>query len=452
MSKNSLYLPIFYLSAVSFFYVATAFSSHVYHQQSQQISTRKPMISSMGNMSHEMQHENNTYTQHVMHGMYGSYPMNREASGTSWVPDSSPPEGWHGEYRDWMFMLGGFSYLVFDNQRGKRGDKKVFDSNMFMCMGQRDFEQYTIGFRSMFSFEPITIGKCGYPLMFQTGETCNGITPLIDRQHPHDLFMELALVNTVRFNKDNSAFLYLALPGEPALGPPIFMMRFSSEYIPQAPLGHHWMDSTHITFGVITAGFIHKGLKVEASVFNGREPDQNRFDIERPHLDSCSLRLSLNPTENVALQASYGFLKSPEQLHPEEEINRYTLSAIYNRPIGDESNFQGAAIIGINDEKPGNLLPAFLLEGTLELKKKHLFFSRFEALKKDDLFLEPDPLAEQIFNVKKLTLGYVYEYLLTNHSKWGIGGLVDFPILQNLVAGRYGCATSYMLFLQIKII
>lgn len=400
-------------------------------------------------MPQELKHE---MSKQIMHGMYGNYPMTREASGTSWVPTSSPQEGFHIMHDKWMLMFNGFSYFVMDVQRGKRGNEALFDSNMFMFMAQRDFEKYTFAFRSMFSLEPLTIGKCGYPLLLQTGETCDGETPLIDRQHPHDLFMELALVNTYRITENSSLFLYLALPGEPALGPPIFMMRFSSEYIPEAPLGHHWMDSTHITFGVVTAGIIYKGLKLEGCAFNGREPDQDRFNIEKPKLNSYSLRLSLNPMENLAFQASYGFIKSPEKLHPNTNINRYIISAMYNKKFHEDSNFQGSAIVGINDEKPGRILPAFLLEGTLELQKKHLFFSRFEWVKKNDLFIEPDPLADRAFDVKKLTAGYVYEFLLTRHSKWGVGGLLDFPITPKQVNVRYGDAVSYMFFLQIRLI
>ncbi|HEV2601458.1 MAG TPA: hypothetical protein VGT41_04105 [Candidatus Babeliales bacterium] len=392
-----------------------------------------------------------TMHESMMHGMYGNYSMTRDASGTSWVPTSSPQEGLHIMHNDWMLMFNGFSYLVMDVQRGKRGDKQLCDQNMFMFMAQRNFEKYSFGFRSMFSLEPLTIADCGYPLLLQTGETCDGKTPLIDRQHPHDLFMELAVVNTYQLTEDSSVFTYLALPGEPALGPPVYMMRFSSEYIPEAPLGHHWMDSTHITFGVITVGFIHKWLKLETSFFNGREPDQHRFDIEKPKLNSYSFRVSLNPTENLAFQVSCGLLKSPEQLQPDVNINRYVISAIYNKKISDTSNFQGAVIFGINDEKPGNLLPAFLIEGTLELHKKHLFFSRFEWVKKDDLFIEPDPFTDKIFAVAKCTVGYVYEFL-TKHIKWGIGGLVDFPIIPDPIDARYGKSVSFMGFLQLRLV
>src|SRR4030095_11229460 len=139
----------------------------------------------------------------------------------------------------------------------------------------------------MLSGEHATIGKEGYPLLLQTGETADGVTPLIDRQHPHDLFMELAGAYSVS-SGHRALFCYGGRPGEPALGPPAFMHRFSGVNIPVAPITHHWLDSTHITYGVLTAGAVVDRVKVEASAFRGREPDEDRLDIESPELESHS--------------------------------------------------------------------------------------------------------------------------------------------------------------------
>lgn len=409
-----------------------------------------PMATHAG--AHTMQHDTMGHSKHTaMHGMYGNYPMTREASGTSWAPDSSPQEGFHHMYNKWMCMFEGFSYLVFDDQRGPLGGNKIFDENMFMIMAQRNFEKNTLAFRSMFSLEPGTIGTCGYPLLLQTGETCDGITPLINKQHPHNFFMELSIVNTLRFNDKSSGFLYLGLPGEPALGPPVYIMRFSSEYIPETPITHHWVDSTHITFGVITAGYVYDKFKIEGSIFNGREPDQHRWGFNKPKLDSYSVRISANPTPNLALQASYAFLKSPEQLEPHVNIGRFVASAIYNKQW-NSNNVQAAAIVGVNNNRPGHVLPAFVLEATGEFRKKHLCFGRFETVNKDDLFIAPDPYAEKVFTVKKVTLGYVYEFITSHHIKWGLGGLVDFPIVPKKISCRYGSDTSFMVFLQLRLV
>jgi len=158
------------------------------------------------------------------------------------------------------------------------------------------------------------MGKDGYPLLFQTGETADGVTPLVDRQHPHDFFMELSASISQSIGPKSSIFVYAGLPGEPAFGPPAFMHRQSISTSPEAPISHHWLDSTHISFGVLTAGLIHDDFKLEASRFNGREPDQHRWNIETAPLDSTSIRLSWNPTSTLALQGSWAQLEDPEQL------------------------------------------------------------------------------------------------------------------------------------------
>src|SRR5882672_2266109 len=239
----------------------------------------------MGSMGHDMgamgsmDHGEHTHHAMDMGAMYGPYPMTREASGTGWQPDLARHGGVHLMKGSWMLMFHGNADLVYDRQGGPRGDERVFSSNMLMGMAQRALGSGTLGLRTMLSAEPATIGKDGYPLLLQTGETADGRTPLIDRQHPHDLFMELAGTYSIA-SGNRSLFLYAALPGEPALGPPAFMHRFSGMALPEAPLTHHWLDSSHITFGVLTAGVVQGGLKLEASAFRGREPDEERFDIE----------------------------------------------------------------------------------------------------------------------------------------------------------------------------
>ena len=220
----------------------------------------------------------------MMAGQAGFYSMMRDASGTSWQPDSTPMEGLMGEWAGWSTMLHGYVTGVYDHQAGPRGDDKSFSESMFMAMGQKQLGIGTLTLRSMLSLDPL-MGKSGYPLLLQTGETANGITPLVDRQHPHDLFMELAGIYSVPVGADMSVFGYVGYPGEPALGPPTFMHRFSGMDDPAAPIGHHWLDSTHITYGVLTAGFVDGDWKIEGSAFRGREPDQFRWNFDPVSLD-----------------------------------------------------------------------------------------------------------------------------------------------------------------------
>src|SRR5437773_4254134 len=189
----------------------------------------------------------------------------------------------------------------------------------------------------MLSLDPLTVTRRGYPLLLQSGEAFKG-EPLHDAQHPHDLFMELAASYT-RPVSDGVAFqVYGAPVGEPALGPAAFPHRLSASSDPLAPLGHHWQDSTHISFGVLTAGILTRKVKVEGSWFNGREPDDRRFDFDFRKLDSWSGRVSVNPTDSLSLQASYGLLETPEELEPGQSIRRATASASYNRKLHGGGN------------------------------------------------------------------------------------------------------------------
>src|SRR5437016_11686888 len=266
-------------------------------------------------------------------------PMSREGSGTSWLPDSSPMYGKMFMFGRDMLMLHGAIFPRYTNVSTRRGDDRIDAPNWIMGMYSHPLGDSTqIGARLMMSLDPLTEGGRGYPLLFQSGESWND-QPLHDRQHPHDLFDELSMSYSQKFDPDLSAYLYFGHPGEPALGPPTFMHRLSAMDDPDAPLGHHWQDSTHVTFGVATGGVQWKNVKVEGSIFTGREPDENRYDFDRPRFDSASGRISWNPIENLALQVSHGYIKSPEALQPDVNQHRTTASIIYNKPLGPDVNW-----------------------------------------------------------------------------------------------------------------
>lgn len=387
-----------------------------------------------------------------MHGMYGNYPMNREASGTSWQPDTTPLTGTHWMSQNgWMNMVDGYANFIYDHQGGARGGDNAFSTSMFMFMTQKDMGIGTLGFHSMFSLDPL-MGKSGYPLLFQTGETANGQIPLIDRQHPHDAIMELAAIYSIPVNDQSSMFIYAGLPGEPALGPPTFMHRWSGMDIPEAPITHHWLDSTHITYGVVTLGYIWHNFKIEGSAFNGREPDQYRWNIENPKLNSESIRLSYNPTDNWSFQVSYGYLKSPEQLEPNVNTGRTTASVIYNKPFGTDNNWQTTLAWGQNSHHPGHTLNGYLLESTVNFYHTHTFFGRLERVQEDELFEAPSILAGQVFTVNKLSVGYLHDFPQYHHVQPGIGVLAstyEIPSSLQVVYGSH--PISYMLFVRMQL-
>jgi len=382
----------------------------------------------------------------AMSGFYGSYDLTREGSGTSWQPESTPMSGLMGTHGAWLGMADAFINVIYDDQGGPRGAQETFSTSMLMLMARRDLGEGAFGLRLMLSGDPL-MGRSGYPLLFQTGETADGVTPLIDRQHPHDLLMEAALTYSRNFAHDLSAFVYAGLPGEPALGPEEFMMRLSARDNPEAPLTHHWLDSTHISWGVITAGATWRELKFDASAFNGREPDENRYNIEVRPLDSYSLRLTYNPSRDWSLQGSYGYLASPEQLEPAVSVRRSTFSASYNAPFAQW--WQTTFAFGHNAPSSGPGSNAWLLESALRVAGAHTLFARLERVDKDELFREGEPLFGMSFTIEKLSLGYRYDFLQLRSVGLGVGALVSTYSYPQALNASYGYRpTSFMVFVR----
>ena len=386
----------------------------------------------------------------AMTSAFGPYSMSREGSGTSWQPDATPMGGWHRMQGEWSVMAHGFINAIHDRQTGPRGADKSFAESMAILMGNRPLGPGTLGLRAMVSLDP-AMGRTGYPLLFQTGETADGQTHLVDRQHPHDFLMELSTSYSVKLGDDGAAFAYFGLSGEPALGPSAFMHRFSGMRNPEAPLTHHWLDSTHITFGVATLGASRGPVQLEASWFNGREPDQSRWNLETRRFDSWSTRLSWNPTASLSMQASYGDLKSPEQLEPTTRVRRTTASATWHLDGGAD---QWATTLAYGrNRKTGPTTnasePGWLVESTWVRRDTHTLFARAEQVDNSELFAEGQPLHGERLRIRKLSLGYIYDFARTGPVKWGAGGLVGFLDAPTRLDPVYRSSPrSYMLFLQ----
>jgi hypothetical protein len=353
-----------------------------------------------------------------MTGVFGFYPMTRDASGTSWQPDASAHMGQMSMRGDWMLMGHALLNGVYDWQNGPRGDEKAFIAGMVMGMARRDLANGDIvQFRAMLSPDPF-MGKDGYPLLLAAGETADGVTHLVDRQHPHDLFMELSASYTHNLSDRDAIFVYGGLPGEPAFGPPAFMHRQSTLDSPEAPITHHWFDSTHITFGVLTAGWVHGNWKIEASRFRGREPDEERYDIETGELDSTAVRVSWNPTDRLALQMSWADITSPEALEPDVDDERWSASAIYTMPIGEEGWWSTALIVGQKEPSDDEARNAWAVESAYHPNPDWTFFARAEQIETDEL-LDPGPIER----VSKLSVGAIRDFALTERVTFGVGAL-----------------------------
>ncbi len=362
----------------------------------------------------------------------------RNASGTAWQPDETPMNGAHFMTDDWMFMVHGSLFAGYDYQSTQRGDDRLFAPNWGMLMAERELAGGELDLRAMLSLEPATVGRDGYPLLLQSGESLGG-KPLHDVQHPHDFFMEVAALYRRALTDDLGFELYLAPSGEPALGPPGFPHRRSAMSNPIAPLGHHWQDATHVSFGVLTGGLFTRMGKLEASWFNAREPDENRWDFDLRAPDSYALRFSLNPTPELSMQVSGGHLKSPEKLEPDIWINRVTASVTHDVAIGAEGNLATTFVYGENWPEHEPPTPSFLLESNLELDRHHTPYARIEWVQKlgRDLVL-PESLDNQKFAIWSATLGYVYDFDPVWSVVPGIGGGFNYDLFARDLEPFYG--------------
>jgi hypothetical protein len=384
----------------------------------------------------------------AMSAALGPYSAQRESSGTAWQPDaSSPMSGPMLMSGDWMLMAHGDVNLVYDHQSGRRGDDKAFVSGMVMGMAQHPLGNGTLQFRAMLSPDPL-MGPSGCPLLLASGETANGRDRLIDRQHPHDFFMELSGSVSQNLGPKGSVFVYAGLPGEPAFGPPSFMHRESIMDSPEAPISHHWLDSTHITFGVVTAGVVLDGFKIEASRFNAREPDQHRWNIETGPLDSTSVRLSWNPTRTVALQGSWARFKDPEQLEPGVDQTRWSASALWADDVAP--GWRAAATLAWGRKSSqGHDDDAFVAEASL----KHggwTFFGRGETTANRELIEGQD---EPAYRVGKVSIGAVRDFRVAKHLSLGAGGLFALNFVPRPLSSLYGSSnpTGAMAFVRLKL-
>ena len=385
-----------------------------------------------------------------MAGVLGAGSMQQEGSGTSWQPASTPSQGFMAMADGWSAMVRGFANVAETHQEGPRGADALFSTNMLMAMASRRWGAGTLGLRGMISLEP-SLGPAGYPLLLQSGESADGAHTLVDRQHPHDLLMELALSYSVPLAEQCAAFAYAGWPGEPALGPPTFMGRFSGMDNPVAPISHHWFDSTHGAQGVVTLGAIAHAFKAEASAFRGREPDYNHWDLEQPRLDSWSGRLSFNPARDLALQASYGHLTGHDPLSPTQDEDKFIASAVVNRAWAD-GDWQATLGWGRNMHAGEQASNAYFVESAAKIRLVHTLFLRAECAEKDDLF-DAGPLAGRTATVGELTLGYIRDLPAMGHLQCGLGGSGTLNLFPAELLPAYGNRPlSYLLFARFKVV
>jgi hypothetical protein len=356
----------------------------------------------------------------------GGYLMGL-ASGTSVNPRSSPMPMTMTQAGNWNVMFMGTAFVSDIQQSGPRGGDKLYSTNWFMASAEHSagakgaFETVL-----MLSLEPATVTDRRYPLLFQTGETAYGL-PLTDAQHPHNFIMALGFHYAYQVGEHTILDVYAAPVGDPALGPTAFPHRDSAAEFPEAPISHHWQDSTHIADDVVTMGISHRKIKLEASGFHGAEPGENRWIIQAGAIDSWAGRLWFFPSENWAAQVSAGRLAHPEALEPGDQV-RLTASLAYSRPMSGGA-WSSSLIWGRNHSTATfRNLNSYLAETVLPIRRGNWLTGRFEMVDKDELFAGQPDLEQQLdllygstFRIGAYTAGFTRDVEVIRGIQTGVG-------------------------------
>jgi hypothetical protein len=373
-------------------------------------------------------------------------------SGTSAEPNATDSPMMMEMKGPWMLMLHGNGFVVEEQQEalrttsGNRAGDKLFSTNWLMPMAEREWGPGQLTLRGMFSLEPATVTDRRYPLLFQQGETAFG-KPIVDGQHPHDFFMELAALYDWKVSEKTLVSFYAAPVGDPAMGPTAYPHRASAAEDPVAALGHHQEDSTHIAYDVVTAGVAHDfdkvGMRLEASGFHGREPDESRWTIAAEPVDSWSLRLTVQPGQNWSGQYSYARIASPEALFPQEDQARTTASVMYFRPFAHGS-WASTALWGrtrsLQDNSKEN---SYLFESTVNFGANHAWTRLENVGRSNELLIGEHPLPagfveEPLAHVAAYTLGYDRDFKMMPHVGSAIGAQVTTYGVPAVLRPMYG--------------
>lgn len=391
----------------------------------------------------------------------------REASGTAWLPPVTPMYGVHRPWGGWDVRLNGVLFLQALYEPGDRhrtggaGSRQMGSLNWGMFAARRSLAGGRVGFRTMLSAEPWTVPGCGSLSFLATGEVCDGDT-IHDRQQAHDLFMELAVDYDRQLGGAWRWQVYAGLAGEPALGPPGYPHRASAMANPLGPMTHHWLDSTHVTFGVVTVGVHNQRWKAELSAFNGREPDESRVDLDLGSFDSVAGRLSFLPTERLSLQVSASRLREASTDFPfpnQDPATRVTASAMYHVPLGERGIWATTLAYGANhahEPVSGELLDATtsgaLLESSATFSDRHTVFVRGEVGGMPAHHLHALEYFTSVFAVGKVQFGYVRHLRRTKGLLPGIGGIFAVSLLSPELASRYSgrAAPSFGVFFSLQ--
>ena len=445
-------ITVFFLLFFSHFAAAAEEPQAAQHRhgtkQAQEPQASQDSMQDMPGMQHDAGHHHAaTFIDEILH---------HSTAGTSAQPNSMDEPMIMRPSGKWLFMFHGAAFLSALQQSGPRGYDKVFSTNWFMPMAQRQIGRGQLTLRTMLSLEPATVTNRSYPLLFQQGETAFG-KPINDGQHPHDFIMELAALYDLRLGSNALLSFYAAPVGDPAMGPSAYAHRASASENPVASLGHHLQDSTHIVNDVVTAGLAYKKARIEVSGFHGREPDEFRWNIDHGAVDSWSTRLTVQPGQNWSAQYSFAHLTSPEDLHPGEDVQRMTASITYNRPLA-RGHWASTLLWGRNRVlETGQVFNGYLAESTLQFSERNHVWGRIENLDRTSELLlgkQPEPAGFDetlLARIQAYTAGYDREFPLVPGLSTALGGQVSFYAKPDFLIPIYGeHPVGAILFIRVR--
>ena len=430
------------------------------------------------------------------------------SSGTSIEPASTPVPMWMGVHDGWSLMLHANAFAANTQQQADspRNRDAFFSTNWLMPMAQHSLGgRGQITFRTMLSFEPATVSNRNYPELFQQGETAYG-APIVDGQHPHNFFMEVAALYDLKLTTNTLLSFYAAPVGDPAIGPTAYPHRQSASEDPIAALGHHQEDSTHIAYSVLTGGLTYRWARLELSGFHGAEPTEARWHFApSPNghaIDSVSTRLTVSPAADWSGQYSIAHIVAPEALYPHEDQQRQTASVMYHHTfrsepappmkmddMADMPGMDMGAASGTHTKagasnSPMQMTPeprtdlattllwgrtrslsdnskenSYLAEALLRFAGRNYVWTRLEnAGRSNELLLTPGTPLPQGFaespvgHVAAYTIGYDRDFALGRHMLVAPGAQVTFYRTPAALRSAYGdTPTAEQLFIRFRV-
>jgi len=334
----------------------------------------------------------------------------------------------------------GTAYLQYVRTFGTRGAYQFGSVNRAMVDAGTPWAKGVVRAHLMASAEPLTLTDRGAPQLLQVAFMSGGGT-ITDHAHASPWIMELAGSYERQLLTDVAVSLYGAAIGEAALGPPAYQHRASAAANPAEPLGHHAQDVTHSSFGVVTFGVRRRGLRLEASAFNDRQPDEpgSVFFYRGARLDAYAARATFAVGKAWSLFWSYGYLPATSGGHSHDSQHRVGAGGVHDTPT-----WSLTLVYGANDPV-GNSRPrpTVLAEAERRWNDRHVLFARAEYVERtaEELSLVGSVSATQ--DIAAFQLGYGRTMMGPGGTTTRVGAYATVNAIPPQLVPFYGSRTPF---------